>query len=377
MKEPGPPTNGSRMVRDAIVMSGWTWETFNVPERISLAFAHLGARVLYCENPVSFFRSPSRPRQEVESRVYRTTLRFLGHRLNHIPFILPRLQSQLLTTQILRSVQDLRLEDPLFVYPHGIFASLCSAFKKRGFFLVHVCMDYPEAGQERLIELSNLTLVIPKSLYEGMRVIYGEKIQMIPQVGRLLDFRDVGAEMSMEPNDLVNIPRPRLGYIGPVDRRLDLRVLSEVLEAHPEWHMFHFGESKCLPLKNVHVLAWRPPEELSQIVAGLDLGFMPYARDDNKNLHCMPLKLFDYFALGKPVVSTRILNLLEFSETIYFGDNAGELCRAIQTALDEPPDSPLKSKRMVIGKENSIEALAKVLAEVLASCGKTADAVAT
>lgn len=377
MKEPEPPTNGNRMVRDAIVMSGWTWETFNVPERISLAFAHLGAKVLYFENPVSFFRSPGRSQQEVESRVYRTTPRFIGHRLNRIPFILPRLQSQLLAAQILRSVQDLRLKDPLFVYPHGIFASLCSAFKKRGFFLLHVCMDYPEAGQERLIELSNLTLVIPKSLYEGMRATYGEKIQMIPQVGRLLDFREAGAEISSEPSDLVNIPRPRLGYTGPADRRLDLRALSEVLEAHPEWHFVHFGASKCLPLKNVHVLAWRTPEKLSEIVAGLDLGFMPYARDDNKNLHCMPLKLFDYFALGKPVVSTPILNLLEFSETIYFGDNADELCRAVQMALDEPLDSPVKSKRIAIGKENSIETLAKVLAEVLASCGKTADAVAT
>jgi glycosyltransferase involved in cell wall biosynthesis len=377
MKEPGQATSGKRMVRDAIVMSGWTWEAFNVPERISLAFAYLGAKVLYCENPISFFRSPGRSQEEVESRVYRTTLRFIGHRLNHIPFFLPWFQSQLLAAQILRSVQDLRFDDPLFVYPHGMFVSLCSAFKKRGFFLLHVCMDYPEAGQERLIELSNLTLVIPKSLYEGMHATYGEKIRRIPQVGRLLDFRETGAEMSTEPSDLVNIPRPRLGYMGPADRRLDLRALSEVLEARPEWHFLHFGASKCLPLKNVHVLAWRTPEKLSEIVAGLDLGFMPYARDDNKNLHCMPLKLFDYFALGKPVVSTRILNLLEFSETIYFGDNADELCRAIQMALDEPPDSPLKSKRIAIGKENSIETLAKVLAEVLASCGKTADAVAT
>jgi glycosyltransferase involved in cell wall biosynthesis len=363
-------------MRDAIVMSGWNWETFNVPERISLAFAHLGAKVLYCENPVSFLRGASRPQLEVEPRVYRTTPKFFGHRLNHIPVALPQLQSKLLIAQILRSAQDLCLENPLLVYPHGNFAPLCSAFKKRGFFLVHVCMDYPESGQECLIELSDLTLVIPKSLYEDMRARYGEKIQMIPQVGRLIEFRDAKAQSAMEASDLASIPRPRLGYLGPADRRLDLRVLSRVLEARPDWHFLHFGESKCLPLENVHVLAWRSPERLNEIVAGLDVGFMPYARDDNKNLHCMPLKLFDYFALGKPVVSTRILNLLQFSETIYFADDAGELCRAIQAALDELPESPRKSKRMTIARENSIETLAEVLAKVLASCGKTAHAPA-
>lgn len=370
-----PQTNGKQTARDAIVMSGWNWETFNVPERISLAFARMGARVLYCENPVSFFRATDRPLHEVAPNVYRTTLRFFGHRLNHIPVVLPQLQSQLLSSQILQKARDLRLETPVFVYPHGEPLSLCSAFKERGFFLVHVCMDYPELGQERLIEISDVTLLIPKSLYGAMRATYGDKIQMIPQVGAFR-LRDAAERIPAEPDDLASIPRPRLGYIGPVDRRLDLAVLKNVLEARPDWNFCHFGASKCLPLKNVHVLSWRSPEKLEEIVTYLDLGFMPYARQDNKNMHCMPLKLFDYFALGKPVVSTRILNLLEFSDTIYFGDGAAEICHAIETAIGESADSPQRAKRIDIAKHNSIDALADVLSKVLATCRKTADAVA-
>jgi len=40
-------------VRDAILFSRWIWETFNAPERFALALAHIGARVVYRENPVS------------------------------------------------------------------------------------------------------------------------------------------------------------------------------------------------------------------------------------------------------------------------------------------------------------------------------------
>lgn len=362
--------------RDAIVMSGWTWEAFNVPERIALALKHLGARVLYCENPVSFFRRKAQPLDEVEKGIYRTGLEFFGHRLNRLRLFLPQIQSKILASQILRSAAELRLNEPFFIYPHGDFAPLGAEFKKRGFFLVHVCMDYPESGQERLIELSDLTLVIPKSVYHDLQGAYGSKVQQVPQVNRLQDSGTAGADVLDNVPEFSQVPRPRLGYIGPAEGRLNLKLLDAVLAAHPEWQFLHFGATKCLPRKNVHVLPWRKPEMLGEIVASLDLGFMPYARDDSRNLHCMPLKLFDYFAQGKPVVSTRILNLLEFSDTIYFGDDAAELCRAIQLALDEPPGSLLKSKRMAIAKEHSIETLADALARTLCFRGEGGNAIA-
>ncbi len=368
--------NGDRLARDAIVLSGWTWEAFNVPERISLALARLGARVLYCENPVSFFRGKAHSRQEVERGIYRTGLEFLGHRLNRIPVFFPQVQSRLLAGQIMRNAKDLELRNPLFVYPHGDFVSLCSEFKKKGFFLVHVCMDYPESGQARLIELSDVTLVIPKSLYRGLETEYGSKVQVIPQVTRLFDSADSQSASAADESELEGIPRPRLGYLGAVERRLNLCILSQVLTAHPEWQFLHFGGSKCLPLANVHVLPWREPRRLREVIANLDLGFMPYSCDDNRNLHCMPLKLFDYFAQGTPVVSTRVVNLAEFSDTIYFGDDADQVCSAIQLALKEPLDSPLKLKRRAIARGNSIDTLADALAEILSFDGKASSVAA-
>ena len=40
-------------MRDASMLWSWSWDTFNVPERIALALAIRGARVLYCEIPAS------------------------------------------------------------------------------------------------------------------------------------------------------------------------------------------------------------------------------------------------------------------------------------------------------------------------------------
>jgi len=360
--------SGTPQARDAIVVSGWNWETFNVPERVTLALARLGGKVLYCENPVSGLRRRGRPLEEIENRIYRFGPEFLGHRLNLVPVGFPQLQAKMVARQILRNASQLNLKDPLFIYTWGDFmASVCREFKRRGFPLVHCCFDYPEPGQERHVASSDLTLTLSKTVFHQLKAKYGEKIVLIPEVRWASDPLSKVGVGTDTPDEFAAIPRPRLGYIGPVTNRLNLKVLEKVLAARPDWQFLHFGAAKCLPLPNVHVIAWRAPEALKDVVASLDVGLMPYDCHSNKNFHCMPLKVFDYFYAGLPVVSTPIVNLWEFADTIYFGANADELCRAVQSALDEPADSPKKSARIAIARERSIEGLAECLDDVLSS----------
>src|SRR5580704_18006168 len=93
----------SREFHDAIVMSGWGWETFNVPERVTLALASLGSKVLYCQNPVSFLRDRPPGLEEIRSGIYRLIPRFFGHRLNRIPLAFPQLQARVVTNEILQN----------------------------------------------------------------------------------------------------------------------------------------------------------------------------------------------------------------------------------------------------------------------------------
>src|SRR6185437_12783787 len=255
-------------MRDAIIVSGWNWETFNVPERVALALARLGGKVLYCENPVSRLRGRGRPLEEIEGGVHRFGPEFLGHRLNLVPFGFPQFQARMMANQILQNAAKLKLKDPLFLYAHGeFFLPLCREFKRKGFFLVHICMDYPEPGQEKHIQLSDLTLVIPKSVFHQLRSNYGDKIALIPQVTLEIQSGRQNCADADAPDEFAAIPRPRLGYIGPVTDRLNLRVLESLLTARPDWQFVHFGDTKCLPLPSVHVMAWRPPQKLAQLIA--------------------------------------------------------------------------------------------------------------
>jgi hypothetical protein len=134
---------------------------------------------------------------------------------------------------------------------------------------------------------------------------------------------------------------------------------------HPEWQFLSVGDSKWLPLPNEHVVSWRSQSELLEIVGGLDIGFMPYDCADSKNLHCVPLKLFDYFARGLPVVSTPIVHLSEYKDLVYLGATGNELAEAISAALAEPAESPKRAMRKAIARKHSVENLSQLVTTIL------------
>jgi len=207
-------------------------------------------------------------------------------------------------------------------------------------------------------------VVIPKSVFHDLRARYGEKIEWIPQSIHLPAASQKNP-VREEPAQLAAIPRPRLGYLGPIFARLNLPILHEFLLQNRNWHFVYFGESNDLPAPNAHALAWRSPEELAKLVASFDVGLMPYDCTEMKNLHCSPLKLYDYFLAGLPVVATPILAVSEFKNLIYSGSTARELTDAVIRALGEPPDSPKRSLRMDVAREHSTDALGQRLEDVL------------
>jgi len=351
-------------MRDAIVFSGWSWEAFNVPERIALAMRQLGARVLYCENPVSLIHRTRPGLREVEPGIYSFQPYFYGTRLNAFP-PLRSMQARKLAAQVFYQSESLNLREPIFFYFFlRDLLPLCMQIKKK-FALVNVQMDYGQPESSEHASLSDLTLAIPRSAYDKLRAEFGDKVRLIPQV---VDFRAFSAVRNgdrAEAPALRDIPRPRLGYLGPAYNRLNLPALEELLCMRPDWHFISVGGSPVLALPNAHAIPWQSQETLPQCVASLDVGFLPYSCKDIRDLHCVPLKLFECFALGLPVVSPRLVNLQEFTDVLYFAETPAEMAAAVEQALGEPRDSLKRKRRIDIAREHSVESLAQLLQRTL------------
>jgi glycosyltransferase involved in cell wall biosynthesis len=359
-----PGLHACEASRDAIVLSAWGWETFNVPERIALALSFLGMKVLYCENPASRFRRRNEGLREVEKGIYRLQPTILGHRLNRLPFM-PAMQSKVLARQILQHAEELQLKKPIIFFPYyGELLPVCAELKKAGLSLVFVCADFPVDEHSEHLRISDQILVIPRSGYHRLRAEFGGKVSLIPQSIRMPAANSALSRLETEIPELAQIPHPRLGYLGVAHTRVNLPILEELLKNHPEWHFVSFGDRRCVQLPNAHVIGWRNERELPRLIAGLDVGFMPYKCTDDMNFNCVPLKLFDYFAAAVPVVATPIVNLWEYHDLIYMGDTAQELVAAVECALREPVASPKKKRRREIAAQHSIERLSDCLSSI-------------
>jgi glycosyltransferase involved in cell wall biosynthesis len=354
-------------MRDAIVLSGWGWENCGTPERICLALSSLGAKVLHCEPPVSVFRAQKhRPLRELKKNIYGLQLQFLSSRAMEVP-IVRELQANAMCRQIRRAALAVNLRRPILMYSWLSNLFPVAAQISRDHKSIHLCLDYTgvDPNYDRYVEVSDLTLAIPKTCYHRLKAKFGEKVMLLSQPVDCARIMRQSPVDGSEPAELIGIPRPRLGYSGPALRRLNMPLLVTLLQNHPEWHFVSVGSGKVASLPNVHALPRVSPEALWGYAQGFDVGFMPYDCYDGFNLHCVPLKLFEYFALGIPVVSTPIINLWEYKNLVYFGDTAEELARAVAAALNEPVDSPKRAMRMEIARKHSIENLAMILHQCL------------
>lgn len=71
-----------------------------------------------------------------------------------------------------------------------------------------------------------------------------------------------------------HLPRPRLGFLGVIDERLDLELVAAVADQHPEWASVMAGpvvkiDAALLPQRpNIHWLGMQPYERLPYLLAG-------------------------------------------------------------------------------------------------------------
>lgn len=353
-------------MRDAIVISGWTWKENNTPERLALSLAQAGATVLYVESPISFLKyRNSRASDPAVAGVHRLRPFFAAHRIFQMRF-LSRAQTAMVAGQITRAAGRLKLRNPICFFPHGEESFLiASAMKRAGCALVHLEMDYELPASLPHAEVADLTLAIPEAAYSDLQRWVPNKVFRMPQIfSGLQSPAAAGGGDDAVSMLIASLPKPYLLYLGALQQRINRQLVAQMLSSHPDWHLVSFG-SGDLHLPNHHVLPWLSGEQMAALLGPGAIGFMPYRLDDMKNLHCVPLKLFDYFSAGMAVVATPISYLDGISGLVYIARTPGELEQAIQRAMEEPAASPLKQQRRAFAERHSIESSALFIAPLL------------
>jgi glycosyltransferase involved in cell wall biosynthesis len=150
-----------------------------------------------------------------------------------------------------------------------------------------------------------------------------------------------------EPADLANIPHPRLTFMGALTSWIDMRLLEKSARALPNAQFVIVGPvfesvdqgsmDKMKQLPNAHFLGAKPFADVARYMHASDVLLLPRTYDPY-SLACDPLKLYEYLATGKPVVSTGHPSAERFSDVVFIGRDDESFIEGIKQALRRDPD---------------------------------------
>lgn len=194
---------------------------------------------------------------------------------------------------------------------------------------------FPVAAQEaRLVARADLVLAASQTLAQRFPV---EKTWCLPHG---VDFAHFADKTLPRPADLPR-GKPIAGFYGGLNNWLDQQLLREVAQQLADWNIVLIGPQQCdisalLSEPNVHYLGGKSHAELAAYVQHWQVSLLPFV--DNAQIRaCNPLKLREYLATGKPLVSTPFPAVLEYRGVVHLADSAEHFAQAIVTAAIDAP----------------------------------------
>jgi UDP-galactopyranose mutase len=295
---------------DLICLSHLRWNfVFQRPQHLMSRFAAAGTRVFFVEEPVFDSTEP----RLLTSICPRTQVCVVTPHLStdqERNQVLERLLTEFIKAQNIRKPL-LWFYTPMALefFPQNIDTSG----------IMYDCMDElsmfrgaPSRLQileKYLLKKADLVFTGGVSLFEAKRHLH-PRVYPFPSGVDLPHFAQA-RKLASNFGELESMPRPRLGYAGVIDERLDLGLIDEMASKRPTWQIVMIGPTakisqENLPRRtNIHWLGMKDYMDLPKYFAGWDVGIMPFALNDATRF-ISPTKTPEYLSSGLPVVSTAI-----------------------------------------------------------------------
>jgi len=337
---PALPALPAELKSDLVVLSHLRWDfVYQRPQHLMSRFAR-ERRVFFVEEPVFGDDGPRLVTAEREGGIVLA--------VPHLPHGLSGEAAEAAQAALLAELLEAQgIADYVLWYYTPMAVGLTAGLTPRA--VVYDCMDElslfrgapPDllTREERLLAAADLVFTGGQSLYEVKRGRH-PSVHAFPSSIEAAHFARA-REVQPEPTDQADIPRPRLGYFGVIDERIDLDLLAGLADARPEWQIVMLGpvvkiDPESLPRReNLRYLGMKSYAELPAYLAGWDVALMPFARNESTRF-ISPTKTPEYLAGGRPVVSTSIRDVVRpYGELglVEIADEPGEVVAAVERCL--------------------------------------------
>lgn len=249
--------------------------------------------------------------------------------------------------------------------------------------VVYYCIDSFSASsnaakkiakfEARLLKKSDLVFTTSRALYEHCAAINGHVSRFSFGVN-FEQFEKARLNSGSIPEDIKHIKGRIIGYVGGVHKWVDQGLIKAVALERPDCDFVFVGPvqtnvSALARLKNVHFLGSKNHDQLPRYIKYFEVCIIPYLISEyTKNVY--PTKMNEYLAMGKPVVSVPLPEVVEFNRdfngVVSIADGKDAFCRCLQMALSEN-DTGAAQRRIEAAEKNSwknkIDEMARLIEE--------------
>jgi len=190
-----------------------------------------------------------------------------------------------------------------------------------------------DAQYKRLASISDTVITSSDLNFDFFKDLNSNTFKFINAVDS--QFIGIASELPHKTNNT----RPKLLYVGWISQRTDMALLKYIAQNRPDYDVIIAGpdegpleESNIQALDNVTYLGKVAYSTLPELFSSCDICLIPHK--DNKYSQSMsPLKLFQYLASGRPVVSTDIGGIDHWKALIHIANSYAQFIEQIDYVL--------------------------------------------
>lgn len=204
-----------------------------------------------------------------------------------------------------------------------------------------------------LTEQSDLVLYVNKRLWEKDGADHKKSLL----IGHGVEYDlFVNAEKTEDiPADINGIDKPIIGYFGGICNNVDIQLLAYAARKLPDLSFVFVGSistdvSVLQKIPNIYFLGQKPYEQIPHYGKYFDVAIMAWKK--NKWIEfCNPIKIKEYLALGKPVVSTYYPEIEPFSDVVCVANDQDDFVFYIKDALSEKDQADVRKRQEKVSDE--------------------------
>ena len=172
---------------------------------------------------------------------------------------------------------------------------------------------------------------------------------------------------------MLDIQGPIIGYSGLIAARLDLELVQKAAEDRLDWNFVFVGSvndehcevelQKLGELSNVYFLGHKQVRDVPQYVHQFDVCIIPYVLNLRAQ-HASPLKLYEYAAASRPIVTTDFAAARAFEGHVRIASDMEEFVSNCELSLGLDPSASEILENRHIAAENTWEHRVQQISEI-------------